>query len=92
MDQPNKINSLKTTRIIFAAGFVISILLSMGLIASGWFGGAIFTGPLTGGFLIALLAIFFLRGANSNIIAWIVFIVATLLSVGLLMAGGGIAG
>jgi hypothetical protein len=92
MDQPNRTNSLKTTRIIFAAGFVISIMLSMGFIASEWFGGAIFTIPLIGGFLIALLASFFLKGANSNIIAWIVFIVATVLSVVLLMAGGGIAG
>jgi hypothetical protein len=64
----------------------------MGLIALMWFGYAIITVPLIGGFLVALVASFFLKGANSKIIAWIIFIVATLLSVVLLMAAGGIAG
>ena len=84
--------SLKTTRIIFAVGLVVSILLSMGLIALMWFGYAIITVRLIGGFLVALVASFFLTGDNSNMIVWIIFIAATIASIMLLMAGGGLAG
>jgi hypothetical protein len=70
--------SLKTTRIIFAVGLVVSILLSMGLIALMWFGYAIITVRLIGGFLVALVASFFLTGDNSNMIVWIIFIAATI--------------
>jgi asparagine N-glycosylation enzyme membrane subunit Stt3 len=90
MSQSDK--SLKTTRKILVVGLAISVLLSLGLIALMWFGYAIITVPLIGGFLIALLASYFLKGENSNRIAWIIFVTATIISVMLLMVGGGLAG
>jgi hypothetical protein len=78
MNNQNK--PLVTTRIVLAVGFVISIISSLGLIASGWVGYATFTVPLVIGFLMSLLASFLLKGKNSINIVWTVLIVVILLS------------
>ncbi len=80
MGQQSKNSSLNTTRIIFVVGFVISLTVSMGLIASGWTGYASDTIHFITGFLLAYIASLFLKGTNSKVVAWIVFIIATILS------------